>query len=248
MEDCAPDILSGSPCESLAEPGTCLFCRTTSRRHPVCRIPMNHDLEKAIHSDADRHALSTSSSLIHELQQFDQERWRTFVRVYAPLLLFWIRKHNIQQSQQEDLLQECLISISGGIQRFAREENKGTFRGWLRTIVQRRVADYLRSELMVPCLQSASLANIPSRVQSSHRLDGEEQAFQDLRARAMELARQSCNENTWQMFWQTVVEGTATADVAKQFHVSSAAVRMARGRVLNLLRQLLVEETELPSG
>lgn len=58
----------------------------------------------------------------------------------------------------------------------------------------------------------------------------------------MELARQNCTENSWQMFWQTVVEDRPTADVAIEFAVSPAAVRMAHGRVLSVLRQYLIDD------
>jgi RNA polymerase sigma-70 factor, ECF subfamily len=77
-------------------------------------------------------------------------------------------------------------------------------------------------------------------------VQAEQQAFEELRIRAMELARQSCTENSWLMFWQTVVEGRPTADVAMDFGVSAAAVRMARGRVLNLLREFLVDDVTMP--
>jgi DNA-directed RNA polymerase specialized sigma24 family protein len=93
---------------------------------------------------------------------------------------------------------------------------------------------------------SLDLLTIPANTVEADDVQAEQQAFEELRIRAMELARQSCTENSWQMFWQTVVEGRPTADVAKDFGVSAAAVRMARGRVLNLLREFLVDDVTMP--
>ncbi len=190
----------------------------------------------------DRQSLSTSSSLIVELQQLAPERWRLFVRLYAPLLLYWLRRYGVPDAQRDDVLQECLISIFSGIQRFSRNDAGGSFRGWLRTIVQRRVADYRRSTPGTQVTLQVDLAHFPAPSASDDNGEGERKAFEDLRGRAMELARQNCTENSWQMFWQTVVESRPTADVATEFAVSPAAVRMARGRVLSVLRQYLIDD------
>ena len=63
-----------------------------------------------------------------------------------------------------------------------------------------------------------------------------------MRARALELVRQSTTEKTWQMFWLSTVEQVPSAEIARQFGVSSAAVRVARQRVLQRLRSLMVED------
>jgi RNA polymerase sigma-70 factor (ECF subfamily) len=59
--------------------------------------------------------------------------------------------------------------------------------------------------------------------------------------RALELVRAEFEERTWQMFWQTVVEDWAAADVAAELGVSAAAVRMARSRVLRRLEEAVAE-------
>jgi DNA-directed RNA polymerase specialized sigma24 family protein len=58
----------------------------------------------------------------------------------------------------------------------------------------------------------------------------------------MELVRQNTTEKTWQMFWLSTVEQVPTADIAKEFSVSNAAVRVAKQRVLQRLRSLMTDE------
>jgi RNA polymerase sigma-70 factor (ECF subfamily) len=55
--------------------------------------------------------------------------------------------------------------------------------------------------------------------------------------RALELVRGEFEERTWQMFWQTVVDGRTPADVAADLGVSAAAVRQAKSRVLRRLKE-----------
>ena len=70
-------------------------------------------------------------------------------------------------------------------------------------------------------------------------MEGEEKALMHLKARALEVVRQSTSEKSWQMFWLSVVEGQTTQEIANRFKVTTAGVRMAKARVLNRLRELM---------
>lgn len=186
---------------------------------------------------------STRSSMIFDLKGFSPERWNNFVLVYTPLLLFWMRKKNVSESAQDDILQESLQSILAGIGNFERDSAKGKFRGWLRTIVKRRVADYFRSlppDQGVP--QEVLDARIAPEQKHADDIEGEQRALHEVKARAMELVRQSTAEETWQMFWLSTVEEVPTADIARQFNVTTAAVRMNKQRVLKRLRDLMIDD------
>ena len=141
------------------------------------------------------------------------------------------------------MLQESLQSICAGIGNFQRDAAKGKFRGWLRTIVERRVADHFRGMPVEVPASPQSLANVPTATQKDPgTLDNEQRILEEMRARALELVRQSTTEKTWQMFWLSTVEQVPSAEIARQFGVSSAAVRVARQRVLQRLRSLMVED------
>ena len=137
-------------------------------------------------------------------------------------------------------------SIVSGISQFERDAAKGTFRGWLKIIVQRRVADHFRSQpLERPSPQAVFTATPIPDQKDPQDLEAELQALQDLKIRAMELIRQSTNEKTWEMFWLTTIEGVPTSVVAHQFQVTQDAVRVARSRVKNRIKELLVEDGTL---
>jgi DNA-directed RNA polymerase specialized sigma24 family protein len=46
------------------------------------------------------------------------------------------------------------------------------------------------------------------------------------------------------MFWLSTVEKVPTTEIAQQFRVTTAAVRVAKQRVLQRLRLLMVEDIE----
>lgn len=193
-----------------------------------------------------RPELVTTSSLIYDLQIHSTERWDKFVLLYAPLLKFWIRGRHVPKSDEDDVLQECLTSIAAGLNGFCHDEENSSFRGWLRTIVNRRAADYFRQRDDEPQARPDSLESVPAPdTRTNEEMEAEEAAFRELKMRAMELTRQSTTQRTWEMFWKSAVEQIATSDVAGEYGVSQAAVRVARGRVLCRLRELLIEEPEI---
>lgn len=187
--------------------------------------------------------LLTRSSLIAGLKGLSSERWTNFVLVYSPLLKFWIQRKGVSGPSVDDVLQESLQSICTGIGNFQRDAAKGKFRGWLRTIVERRVVDHFRDKPIELATSPQALANMPMASQKDPgMLEHEQRILEEIRARALELIRQSTTEKTWQMFWLSTVEQVSSVEIAKQFGVSSAAVRVAKQRVLQRLRNLMIED------
>lgn len=82
--------------------------------------------------------------MIFGLKVLSQERWHDFILVYSPLLRFWIRRKSSGNQAEDEILHDCLRTIFTGLPQFERGSTCGTFWGWLRVIVQRRVADHFR--------------------------------------------------------------------------------------------------------
>jgi RNA polymerase sigma-70 factor (ECF subfamily) len=181
--------------------------------------------------------------MIFDLKEISQDRWNNFVLVYTPLLKFWIRKKNVPHSAEDDVLQEALCKIHNSIGNFERDAAKGKFRGWLRTIVERRAVDYFRS---LPQDQGAPQELLDAAVnpeqKDAEEIDGEQQALEEVKARALELVRESTAEKTWQMFYMMTVDEVPTSEIAKQFETSEANVRVAKSRVLGRLRKYLIDD------
>jgi len=184
---------------------------------------------------------STTTSLIAELQSLSPQRWDAFVRVYSPLLVFWIRAEKLPLLAHDEVLQESLRTIYSGIGNFKRTEINGSFRGWLRTIVRRRVSDYHRQNAKSVPVQEYVLGQIQAPDESQEEGFSESQALSDVIARACEVVRQSVQPQTWRMFELTVLESRPANEVAQLLDVPSPNVRMAKARVMKQLRELLVD-------
>lgn len=206
--------------------------------------PEDHSPQPS-HSQSQWH---TRSSMIFDLKEFSQDRWNNFVLVYTPLLKFWIRKKNVPQSAEDDVFQDALHKIYNSIGNFERDVAKGKFRGWLRTIVERQAADYFRSLPQDQGTPQELLDGLVNRDQKdADEIDGEQQALEEVKARALELVRESTAEKTWQMFCMMTVDEVPTAKIAKQFGTTEANVRVAKSRVLGRLRKYLIDDfTEKP--
>jgi RNA polymerase sigma-70 factor (ECF subfamily) len=55
----------------------------------------------------------------------------------------------------------------------------------------------------------------------------------------LDLIRPEFAERTWQAFWRTAIEGGSAPEVAAELSMSAGAVRVAKSRVLQRLREEL---------
>lgn len=174
-----------------------------------------------------------------KLEEISQERWQEVTLTYKPLLLAWMKNKNVPASAKDEIIQNCWVAVWNGIGKFERDADKGSFRGWLRTICRNKIADYFRSLPKgkgVP--QEVLNAIVNPEQKDADEIEREEQALREAEARALEIIRSKTNEQTWKMFWMTTVENVPTDEVAQQFGVSKAGVRMAKQRVLKRLKEL----------
>ena len=189
---------------------------------------------------------STSSSLLHRVKACDQEAWARLVRLYAPLVDFWLRRAGLQSADTPDVFQEVFRAVAEGIDTFRKDRPSDTFRGWLRTIARFKAADHFRHAEGQPIAEGGSeayrqLQEVEDRSQDCEDPEdpSEANAIDQLRRRAMELIRGEFEPRTWEMFWRVTVEDQTASAVAADMGVSQGAVRLAKFRVLHRLREEL---------
>jgi RNA polymerase sigma-70 factor (ECF subfamily) len=180
----------------------------------------------------------TRPSLLLRLRDSrDQAAWSQFVEVYAPLVYGFGRKHGLQDADAADLTQEVLRSVTGAAGRLEYDPQRGSFRGWLFTIVRNKLRNFLAS----PQRRWQGTGDT-----DSHRLlqslpDQEQEWDQEYEQRlfawAVEQVRGGFEPATWQAFWQTAVEGRSAREAAEALGMSVGAVYVARSRVLARLRE-----------
>ena len=72
----------------------------------------------------------------------------------------------------------------------------------------------------------------------------EEPVYIAIFLRALELIRNEFQEHTWHAFWRTAVDGRPAKEVGEELSMRPGAVRVAKSRVLQRLRQEVGEVLE----
>jgi RNA polymerase sigma factor (sigma-70 family) len=184
----------------------------------------------------------TQPSLLVRLRDAaDAPAWSQFVDIYAPLVYDFARRRGLQDADAADLTQEVLAAVAQSVRRFDYDPRRGSFRGWLFTVVVnkfRTLRDRLyRNEHGSGDTTAQQLLQAVPAATDNDEWDKEYQ--QRLFAWAAQQVEAAVEEKTWQAFWQTSVGGVRPRDAAKQLHLSVAAVYMAKSRVLARLKELI---------
>jgi RNA polymerase sigma-70 factor (ECF subfamily) len=189
---------------------------------------------------------STSRSLLERVQADDGPSWNRLVSLYAPLVMYWCRRDGLAHEDVADVFQEVFLAVSRHIGAFRKDRDADTFRGWLRTITRNKVNDHFRARGKQPAAEGGSVAlrqlaewPAPPPPGSEIAAVDETQAEQQLYHRCLDLIRGEFEEKTWQAFWRTAIQGRSARDVGDELAMSPGAVRVAKSRVLQRLREEL---------
>lgn len=188
-------------------------------------------------------SLSTSRSLLCRLKENDSKAWNRLVELYAPLVFYWCRQLNVPEQDIVDVFQEVFQSLAKNINQFHKDRPGDTFRGWMRTITRNKVYDHFRKTGRQPGAIGGTeatkrLSQFPD-VEIDDDQNDDNTAHNDLFLRSLELIRQNFTKQTWEAFWQVVVEGKTPREVGEDLSMQPGTVRVAKSRVLHRLRQEL---------
>ena len=104
----------------------------------VCRRPRASD-GSTIMSNSD-----TRGSVIVGVCQNDPERWREFDSIYRPMLMAFLRKQRLNDSDANDVVQDIFIKLLAKIQTYDREKFRfRTWRWFLRPRGRRKLGRWL---------------------------------------------------------------------------------------------------------
>lgn len=188
----------------------------------------------------------TQASLLVRLRDpHDEAAWREFVALYAPVIYGYARRQGLQDADAVDLAQEVLGAVAGAVGRLEYDPGRGTFRGWLFTVVRNKLRNFLAAQKR-PGRGTGGM-EAQHRLQELPAREEDETAWWDqeyeqrVLAWAAEQARGAFRESTWQAFWQTAVEGKTGPVVAQALGMSVAAVYLAKGRVMARLKEIIRE-------
>jgi RNA polymerase sigma-70 factor (ECF subfamily) len=180
----------------------------------------------------------TPLSLLERARGRDAEAWHRLSGLYRPLVLFWCGRAGVHGADAEDVTQEVFAAAAAGLADFHRDRPGDTFRGWLRGITRNKVLLHFRRGRRHPVAEGGTeawdrLQEVADPLAGEDSLD----VLDDLYRRTLELVRGEFADQTWQAFWLTVVEGRSPAALGPDLHMTPAAIRQAKSRVLRRLKQ-----------
>jgi RNA polymerase sigma-70 factor (ECF subfamily) len=191
---------------------------------------------------------STSSSLLERARREDAGAWERLTVLYGPLAYGWARRAGLQPEDAADVTQEVFRAVAAHLTGFRRAQIGDTFRGWLWTVTRNKVRDHCRRKAKRPEAVGGTdahlrLLQLPDTAATFFE-DSAKSLSSSLLTRALDLIRSEFEDRSWQAFWEVVVNGRSSADVAAGLGISVNAVYVARSRILRRLRE---ERDDVPS-
>ncbi len=194
----------------------------------------------------DHTGLTTSLGLLERVRARDSVAWERLVTLYSPLVDHWCRVCRVPEQEWPDLRQEVFLAVSRTIGSFRKETERGTFRGWLRTITRSKVTDLHRRRpvdgTVVGPVAMAALAD-PNGNADDESAELERGVVYN---RVLALLERDFTPSTWRAFWLVVVEERDPIAVAEELRITANAVYLAKARVLRRLREEFGDLLEPP--
>lgn len=189
--------------------------------------------------------IPTRYSLLSRLQNWDDhESWRDFFNTYWRLIYSFALKSGLTDAEAQDAVQETIISVARNIQKFQRDRQLGSFKGWLRNLARWRIADQLRkrTNAAYPTLYrdetdspEQTLAELPDSAAAEAVWEAEWR--ENLMNVALTNVRSRVKEEHYQMFDLYVVKQWSAGRVARTLEVSMGQVYLAKYRVGSLIKK-----------
>lgn len=181
------------------------------------------------------------SLLIRIRDRADGDAWRTFDDIYRPILFRFARDIGLTVTDAEDVAQECLSAVSDHIREFDYDPHRGRFKGWLRTLVNNRVRNLLRSRR--GGVGDAASMNLPQECE-----DGPEDAFERVwmeehLRHCLERLRGEVDERTFTAFERYVIDEQPADEVAGALGLSVNNLYTIKWRLTHKISEQMRELT-----
>jgi RNA polymerase sigma-70 factor (ECF subfamily) len=191
----------------------------------------------------------TQSSLLRRLHDVnDNESWGEFYEVYHPLLIKYVRSHEVGVQDAEDLVQDIFMNkLRPAMTRFQLDHQRGRFRTWLFEVTMNAIRDWARKRQnqaqAVGQSEQFTGPIVPSVTEELSR-EWEQFHHEQIMQFAMKKSRESFEPKTWACFEQRTLRGRAGPEVASELGLSLNAVYTNAHRVLEKIREVCEEHDE----
>lgn len=177
----------------------------------------------------------------------DRVAWASFYESYWKPLFAFARRAGLSESDAEDVAQETVMKVAQRLPGFVYDPAKGSFRGWLKTIATRRVADHFRtSNRRLPAALADEKEPVIAVPPELEKLWDEEWQRHWLEL-ALQRLKQRINPFHYQVFYSHSARNWPMEEVSRTFGVKAGTVHVIHHRVKPIFEELLRELREEPA-
>jgi RNA polymerase sigma-70 factor (ECF subfamily) len=183
--------------------------------------------------------MDTSPSLLQRVQErTDAAAWQRLVQLYTPLIRAWLRKHDLQTEDVNDLVQQVFTVLIAKLPGFVHSGRPGAFRHWLRSITVNHLRAFWRARR--PLGGQAEMDAVLDQLEdpdSGLSREWDREHDQHVIRKVLEYVEPEFKPTTWKAFRRVVLDEAPPEAVAAELGLSINAVLIAKSRVLRRLRE-----------
>jgi RNA polymerase sigma-70 factor (ECF subfamily) len=187
---------------------------------------------------ADPPLLETRSSLINRLKDtINGESWEVFFNTYWELIFSVARRAGLSEADSQDIVQETILKVHKSLDRFQYNRERGSFKGWLRTITRSRLTEHFKKQQRQPQTQQPRededdpLANLADPQGPELERIWSEEWSRSLIQRSLAFLKQQVSLKQYQIFKCHCIDEWTVKEVCDALNVNAAQVYMAKQRV-----------------
>ena len=184
---------------------------------------------------------STNVILLEKIRENCDIAWKEFTDYYKPLIILRGKDRGLKETEIQDLTQEVLFEMYKVKDKFLYDSDKGKFRNFLRTVIDRKAFKIIRKK----CRESDDISILN---QNSHLTSND---FEKLESnwetnwqkftlkRALDHVKSEVSELTYQAFEMSSIQHIDYNLVAEKLNIKVDAVYLAKHRVIKRLRAII---------
>lgn len=194
----------------------------------------------------------TTSLLLDQLQQVDQDAWSVFVVRFREPLVRFARKLGLNEEEAEDAAQETLMSFARSYREGQYDREQGRLSSWLFGIARHRVLDVARRRRSKEEVvaghegQSSFWSRVGDHRQASEAF--EESWRETVFENCLAQVRKEVKATTYEAFELLTMKQMSPEEVAEKLSITRNAVFIAKHRVVTRLRERIKEYEEVSSA
>jgi RNA polymerase sigma-70 factor (ECF subfamily) len=187
----------------------------------------------------------TLVSVIEGVRSKDPQCWEQFDAIYRPMLLAFLKKRGLKDSDASDIVQDIFVKLLVKIHSYDRA--KCSFRNWLFTVAHNTLIDEARRRATRKrAADGWVLTMVAATTSDSVRMEKEWTRIHRERilAHALRTIRKRVSSRVWACFEQRVLKDRPGAEIARELRIPSNSVFVNSCRVMKQVRDFCEEFDE----